>query len=259
MTRQTRRAAVAVAGAAVLSLALSACGSSGDSSPSASSSKSPAASALPSVDPATVPTAPPNPATDANLKKLPNVLSSDGTTIVVGDPKAKNRLQVYEDPRCPFCKQFELANGAQLAKSAAEGKIRIEYTLASFLDKNLGGGGSKRAVNALRAALSEKKFPQYHAAIYENQPADEQEDKFTNAFLVQLGTTIPGLSGAAFDKAVTTDRYASFVAASEKAFETSGANSTPTVKLNGKQIDPNKTNFMNPVIFAQLLEQVGAR
>ncbi|GAA5016690.1 hypothetical protein GCM10023335_42640 [Streptomyces siamensis] len=51
---------------------------------------------------------------------------------------------------------------------------------ASFLDDRVGGSGSKRAVNALRAALEEGKFVEYHEVLYANQP-EESVDGCTDA------------------------------------------------------------------------------
>lgn len=53
-----------------------------------------------------------------------------------------------------------------------------QYTLASFLDDGVGGSGSKKAVNALRAALKEGKFLEYHEVLYLNQP-EESVDGYT--------------------------------------------------------------------------------
>lgn len=112
-------------------------------------------------------------------------------------------------------------------------------------------------MNALRAALQQGRFPSYHAVIYENQP-DEQNDGFTDAFLLSLASKVDGLRGTAFDKAVKRQRYSAFVTKSEKAFLMSGAQGTPYVKTNGKAVssgDPVKLH--NPVLFAKLLKDYG--
>lgn len=60
--------------------------------------------------------------------------------------------------------------------------------MASFLDPRLGGSGSKKAVNALRAALEERKFADCHVVLCQNQPP-EKVDGFTDPRLLQLAST----------------------------------------------------------------------
>lgn len=71
-------------------------------------------------------------------------------------------------------------------------RTRTEYTMASFLDDRLGGGGSKKAVNALRAALGEGKFVEYHEVLYANQP-EESVDGYTTTALLDLAGEVEGL------------------------------------------------------------------
>ncbi|GAA1809908.1 DsbA family protein [Actinomadura chokoriensis] len=37
---------------------------------------------------------------------MPEKLGPDSTTIVIGDPDAKVYVHLYEDPRCPYCKEY---------------------------------------------------------------------------------------------------------------------------------------------------------
>ncbi|NEA42890.1 thioredoxin domain-containing protein [Streptomyces sp. SID11385] len=175
-------------------------------------------------------------ATHAARVPVPEKLDADGTTIHVGRPGAASAMHLYEDPRCPVCKDFEDSDGADVLRaSTAAGDVRTDYTLASFLDDGLGGGGSKRAVNALRAALEEGHFAAYHDVLYANQP-EERTDGFTTARLLALARKVEGLRGPAFDKAVRTMRYADFVTASEKAMERDGIQGTPGFVLDGRLI-----------------------
>ncbi|MEW2513079.1 thioredoxin domain-containing protein [Streptomyces sp. NPDC046870] len=85
---------------------------------------------------------------------VPERLGNDGTTIMVGDEAAPLTVHLYEDPRCPVCERFETTGGApQLREATMRREVKTQYTLASFLDARLGGAGSRKAVNALRAAL----------------------------------------------------------------------------------------------------------
>ncbi|WP_431036017.1 DsbA family protein [Streptomyces sp. P6-2-1] len=167
---------------------------------------------------------------------VPEELDADGTTIHVGRKGAASTMHLYEDPRCPVCKDFEDSEGARVLRASTEaGEVRTDYTLASFLDESLGGGGSKRAVNALRAALEEGHFAAYHDVLYTHQP-EESVDGFTTARLLTLASKVKGLRGPAFDKAVRTMRYADFVAASEADMERDGIQGTPGFVLDGRLV-----------------------
>lgn len=164
----------------------------------------------------------------ASLDDAPEKLGEDGTTIMVGDPDAPVTVHLYEDPRCPVCEEFEQRGGGPVLRDALlRGKVKTEYTLASFLDDRMGGSGSKKAVNALRAALEAGKFTEYHEVLYDNQP-EEAVDGFTDAFLLRLAGRVEGLRGPAFDAAVKDMKYRSFVTASEKAYDRAGGPKEPT-------------------------------
>ncbi|MER5401247.1 thioredoxin domain-containing protein [Streptomyces sp. NPDC002599] len=200
-----------------------------------------------------------------SAEKLPEKLAKDGTTILVGDPDAKVTVHLYEDPRCPVCEEFETTGGSpKLREATLDRQTVTEYTLASFLDDRLGGSGSKKAVNALRAALEEGKFVEYHEVLYANQP-EESVDGYTDARLMELAGQVEGLRGPKFDAAVTSMKYRSFVTASEKAYERAGGAKdpkgpgTPTAVINDRQIpdDYNGVLFDGDLL-AELLQAIHA-
>ncbi|QNA74453.1 thioredoxin domain-containing protein [Streptomyces sp. So13.3] len=259
--RNVRTAGIAAVAAAVVAMTAAGCGSSGSGSGSAKGSGSDSTASAKSgaksgaqaganddggakgaVDPAT-------------LSQLPARMAADGTAIVVGDPKAPNTVKVYEDPRCPYCMHFEQGGGSALAKLVKDGKVKVEYTIASFLDANFGGSSSKKAANAMRAAVDAGKFPEFHSAVFENQP-EEPADGFTDAFLLKIADTVKGLNTTAFQKAVKDQTHKDWVATSEKAFEASGSQGTPTVLVNGKKVTPEKAVY-DATAFATALKALG--
>ncbi|AZQ39937.1 hypothetical protein EJ357_46435 [Streptomyces cyaneochromogenes] len=198
-----------------------------------------------------------------SAEELPERLGADGITISVGDPEAPVKVHLYEDPRCPYCEEFETTGGGpQLQEAMLDRWARVEYTLASFLDDRVGGTGSKKAVNALRAALEEGKFVEYHEVLYANQP-EESVDGYTDAYLLQLAGKIKGLRSPQFDAAVKSMKYRAFVTASQKAYEKAGGAKepegpgTPTAVINDKQI-PLQYNalLLESDAFAELLQRI---
>ncbi|MGW0907090.1 DsbA family protein [Streptomyces sp. NPDC002853] len=193
------------------------------------------------------------PAGTEALAKTPATVK--GGVITVGDPKAGHTVKLYEDARCPICKKFEETGAQALVKPVAEGKVKVEYTLASFLDKNLGGSGSVNAANALRASVDAGKFPQFHAAVFANQPESETEDAFTPAFLLRIADNVDGLRGAEFDKAVQKGSYKSWVGEAMQAFTDDGMQGTPTVVIDGKKADSR--SLFDQETFAEELKASG--
>ncbi|WP_245873265.1 DsbA family protein [Streptomyces phaeoluteigriseus] len=198
-----------------------------------------------------------------SAEELPEKLSTNGTTITVGDPDAPVTVHLYEDPRCPYCEEFETTGGGpQLREAMLDRWARVEYTLASFLDDRVGGTGPKKAVNALRAALEEGKFVEYHEVLYANQP-DESVDGYTDAYLLELAGQVEGLRGSEFDAAVRSMKYRSFVTSSQKAYEKAGGTQepegpgTPTAVINSKRI-PSEYNALlqESDAFAELLQEI---
>ncbi|MGV2916541.1 DsbA family protein [Streptomyces alfalfae] len=233
--RKAGRVATAVATAALIGVAASACGpDDGDDGGAGKSSSAAPEKSGKSQDPAAgAPEAKAPPTGSDQLADTPATVQ--GGVITVGDPQAGHTVKVYEDARCPFCGKFEEGGAQALVEPVAEGKVKVEYTIASFLDKNLGGSGSVRAANALRTAVDAGKFPQYHAALFANQPAEESDDAFTPAFLLKIADKVDGLRGDAFDKAVTNGTYEKWVGEAMDSFSKDGIQGTPTVFIDGKK------------------------
>ncbi|WP_328296536.1 DsbA family protein [Streptomyces sp. NBC_00435] len=198
----------------------------------------------------------------AGLEALPAKLDANGTTIVVGDPDAPLVVHLYEDPRCPVCEEFERTGGGPVLQTRTERReVRTEYTLASFLDGRVGGEGSKKAVNALRAALDAGKFAKYHAVLYAHQP-EESVDGYTDDFLLELAGQVEGLRGPEFDAAVKTMKYRDFVNASQKVYEKAGGDDprgpgTPTAEINGVRV-PEEHNgvLFDGKLLGELLTEI---
>ncbi|MEU5954884.1 thioredoxin domain-containing protein [Streptomyces sp. NPDC047525] len=246
--RKAGRIVAAVAATALVAGGAAACGpedlTGGGDDKGASASESASATGPEAKEP---------PAGTDVLAKTPATVK--GGVITVGDPQAGHTVKLYEDARCPICKKFEESGAQALVKPVAEGKVKVEYTLASFLDKNLGGSGSVNAANALRASVEAGKFPQFHAAVFANQPVSETEDAFTPAFLLKIADKVDGLRGAEFDKAVQKGTYKKWVGEAMQAFTDDGMEGTPTVVIDGKKADAN--SLFDQDAFAEELKASG--
>jgi protein-disulfide isomerase len=184
---------------------------------------------------------------------LPAGVSEPGGPIVLGAKTGSGGskvpvVDVWEDFQCPYCKQFEQASGQLLTSYARQGKITVRYHLASFL-----GPESARAANAAACASDAGRFPAYHAALYEHQPA-EGAGGYTVDELRAIGRSV-GLTSPEFTQCVAAGTYGEWVRAVQHSFDTSGLHGTPSVLVDGTLLTPEQ---MTPNGFAAHLAQAVA-
>ncbi|MDV9192702.1 thioredoxin domain-containing protein [Streptomyces sp. SR27] len=181
-------------------------------------------------------------AADAKSVTAPkNTTGTDGTTVVIGKESAKKTLELYEDSRCPVCATFEQGVGATVEKDVADGKYKIKYVGATFIDDPTAGEGSKNALSALGAALnvSPEAFLKYKSALYSTEfHPEENDDKFAkDSYLLKVADTVPALKGnAEFKKNVEGGTFDAWAMKMSKAFDDSGVRGTPTLKMDGKPV-----------------------
>ncbi|MEU5806182.1 thioredoxin domain-containing protein [Streptomyces sp. NPDC047718] len=168
-------------------------------------------------------------------------LGPDGTSVWVGDPSAGLTVTLFEDPSCPACAEFETTGtGPRLLRMAAAGELQLRFALGSFL-----GPGSKRAVNALRAALDKGRFVDLHQAVYDGQASAKQRGGFSTNGLLDLAATVEGLRDADFDDAVRTARHREFVEAADRALSASWIRGTPSMEVNGRPVAEGDRDVMD--------------
>src|SRR3954466_11504978 len=85
--------------------------------------------------------------------------------VLVGSDNARRRLVVFEDPRCPYCRQFEETSGDLLRREVAAGAVAVEYRMRCFL-----GPESVGADNALALAAEAGRFDQLRREVFAAQP-----------------------------------------------------------------------------------------
>jgi protein-disulfide isomerase len=160
-----------------------------------------------------------------------------GLAVPAGRASAPVTVTVYEDFMCPFCGDFESASRAAFAEDIAEGKVRFEYHVLSFLDDASSTEYSTRAANALGVVLDSSGAAvakRFHDLLFENQPAENSaglsDDRLVD-LAVESGAkesaVRSGIDGLAFEgwvEKVTEDASKAEV------------NSTPTVKVDGRTV-----------------------
>ncbi|OIJ65245.1 DsbA family protein [Streptomyces mangrovisoli] len=177
---------------------------------------------------------------DAKPLTVPaHATGKNGTVIPYGKASAPVTVSVYEDPRCPYCAIFERDLGPTLTSLADSGKVKVEFHMATFLDKRLGGKGSRTALASLGAALNESPalFKKFHTALYAAQPKEETTDTFAGTSeLLEIAGKVPGLRTHAFNKAVKEGTYLAWADDVADAFYDSDVTGTPAVKVGDHDI-----------------------
>ncbi|GAB3797828.1 hypothetical protein GCM10028798_09440 [Humibacter antri] len=162
----------------------------------------------------------------------------DSGALVVGD--GKTTVDTYIDPMCPYCGEFERANGRALAQKVNDGTITLRVHPLNFLDPNSQGTNySSRAGSALTcvAASDPKATLTYLSALYDNQP-EEGSSGLTDAKLKSLAHSVGATSA---DSCITSNRYASWLTQNTQSAlngpipgaDIKTIKATPTVLVNG--------------------------
>ncbi|QKW54319.1 DsbA family protein [Streptomyces buecherae] len=171
----------------------------------------------------------------------------DGTTVVIGEPKATGTLELYEDLRCPPCAQFEQTIGDTVIEDIKAGRYKARFTMGTFLDESMGGSGSHNALSALGAALdvSPQAFLDYKRALYDerNHPQEGADSFASDAYLLKVAGQVPALgSNSEFQGHVRAGTFDAWAKKMSAAFDASGVPSTPTIKLNGQDLTTDGVN-----------------
>ncbi len=166
-------------------------------------------------------------ATDA--VRTPSGHTPDGG-VLVGHADAGQSMVLFEDPQCPYCRQFEELNGPLVTVALEAGAIAVEYRMRCFL-----GPESVRADNALALAAEVGCFDELRHALFAAQPP-EGTGGFTTEDLLHLGAGV-GLTGSDFVAGVRTARFEKWVVSREAAYQAQDPQGTPAAWLNGHPLD----------------------
>jgi protein-disulfide isomerase len=179
------------------------------------------------------------------------VSAEDGYGIVL-NPSAKPTIDVYIDYQCPACKNFELINGGYLNEVIAQNKAKVVYHPMTFI-----GPESILAANAAACAADENEFVDMNLALFQGQASSENSGKWQNDTLLNLGKSV-GINSAKFETCIKDGNYVKWTGNVSAASAKANVNSTPTIFVNGKQLDRN-TEYGDPVKFREALAAGGVK
>jgi hypothetical protein len=152
--------------------------------------------------------------------------------VLVGNADARHEMILYEDPQCPFCRQFEELNGPVLTAAVGAGSLAVEYRMRCFL-----GEESVRTDNALALAAEAGRFDPLRRALFAAQPP-EGSGGFTTEDLLRIGADA-GLTGSDYVAGVQEARYQTWVLRREDLYQRKDPQGTPAAWLDGDPLDSN--------------------
>ena len=194
--------------------------------------------------------------------------SNKPTALSYGPASAPHTLSIYEDFRCPFCKALETEASSAYKSYVAAGTLRVLFHPVTLIDANSHGSGSLWSGAASVCAATAGKFDEYHDALYADQP-DETDDGYSStAKLIAVAKQVPGLDSPAFESCVTSGTYKGLVQQNMADFNTLRLGGTPTLMLDGKQLnlpaslykvsaDGSQVTGSNPAVLKQVLQAAG--
>jgi protein-disulfide isomerase len=174
-----------------------------------------------------------------------NASVSDG---VVFGKKAAATVDIYEDFGCPVCLQFEKSTHAWFQDAVRANLAQARYHTISILDSRSPNKYSTRAANAALCASDggPDEFLAYHDLLYgapngkQFQPQEGTSGPSDQKLIKLAQDKSMGLKPAditTFTTCVGSEQHKALVEAMTEQASKDGVNATPTVLVNGKQID----------------------
>jgi protein-disulfide isomerase len=147
--------------------------------------------------------------------------------IPLGSPDAPVVITLYEDFHCPHCADFEEVFGPTITQAQQSGKVRIDLYPMSFIDE-----GSVTAANAMACAAEEGFGQAYYLGLFANHNL-----QWSDPQLIELASKVGGSPSEAFKTCVMRRAHADWVSSINAAANRNGVSQTPTMLINGKEVD----------------------
>lgn len=183
---------------------------------------------------------------------LPNAASVKDGYGIVFNADLTPVIDIWEDFQCPSCKVFEKTNGDAIKALIVEKKAKVVFHPFAIL-----GPESVFAANGAACAADQGKYLQYNSIMYANQ-ATGNSGAWSNEGIIATAAAA-GITGAEFEACVKTGKYSDWVGNVGSEGSKQNVNSTPTVLINGKEIDRKTGAYYSAPEFMKLLVAAGIK
>jgi protein-disulfide isomerase len=151
----------------------------------------------------------------------------------LGDPDAPVALAIFEDFKCPHCRDWDQSILPRLERDFIQtGQAKLYYFSMAFM-----GPDSTTAAVAAQCAYhqDEAAFWEYKTVIYRAQGPSSQQWA-TPARLQELAQNVGDLDAAALRQCVDENRHADAVTRDSDTARAIGVSATPTLFVDGQQV-----------------------
>ncbi|GAA4040649.1 DsbA family protein [Nonomuraea soli] len=169
----------------------------------------------------------------------PITVAADGSIVMAKQGVEKPVLDVYEDFQCPACREFESVSGQTFKNLAYEGKAKVVYHPLTIFSMEPTKGNSERAGAAAMCIPGGSQWMAFHDKLFEEQPPETVEGFKVDDMVgwgEEVGVTTPGFA----DCVRNQSKLAAHTAFSNAQLESAKIQGTPTIKLNGTQLEGNQ-------------------
>jgi protein-disulfide isomerase len=174
--------------------------------------------------------------------------AGDHSLVVGGNDEAKVKVVVYEDFLCPYCREFEMASRDYLHEYADQGIAQVEYRPFHLLPDDY----SLRALKGFAAVLEADPATalKFHDVLFDEQPYEQAADK-PDAGEIADWAADAGADASAVARAIESDDT-SWADAADAAARKAGVQGTPTIFVNGDQLQGSSIADMSDNLEAML-------
>ena len=171
---------------------------------------------------------------------------------VLGSENASVTVVEFGDYRCPFCREFHEQTFPQLESNYIEtGQVNFAFVNYAFLDDSpqLPGRTSERAASAAECTLEqdEEQFWNMHDGIYENQGAESRDWATTEELMNIAREYTEGLDYEQLESCINNFDTIDEVREDTRMGQQNGVTGTPTVFVNGQQVDSSYQAISNAI------------
>ncbi len=169
-----------------------------------------------------------------NFTNIPAAATTDARPFELGPADAKVIVEEFGDYQCPFCKQWEQQTQPQLVADYITTNKGVKFVFREFpfLDQNKGTRESHGSTEAAYCASDQKRFWDYHNALYDNQAPSENSGFWSNDRLKALAKTLK-LDTNSFNSCMDSNKYRTQAITDATTAQNRGVSGTPTFFVNG--------------------------
>lgn len=149
--------------------------------------------------------------------------------LVLGDPNAPVKMEMFVDVQCPFCRDYETNNLPTIVtKYIREGKVQLTLKPWAFLgDQSFSG-----RLGLIAASYQNKGF-QYAKVLYDNQ-GTEETGWLNGAMMANIAASVNGLNLAQWQSDTNSSAPQTVADGVDAAAKSQNVVGTPTVFVGPK-------------------------